>query len=106
MVQVTGVSPWTRTFTLMHSFQVWAAVPPWKQGSLAEFVTLTEFEVSSAVALLVSPRLIRQISPFLRCNVRCQTDGTGRKWHLWSVLLGKLGEQKNQSRGHMDIFVS
>ena len=27
-------------------FQVWAAVPPWKQGSLAEFVTLTEYEVS------------------------------------------------------------
>ncbi|TNM94867.1 hypothetical protein fugu_017626 [Takifugu bimaculatus] len=26
--------------------EVWAAVPPWKQGSLAEFVTLTEFEVS------------------------------------------------------------
>lgn len=26
--------------------QVWAAVPPWKQGSLAEFVTLTEYEVS------------------------------------------------------------
>lgn len=27
-------------------FQVWASVPPWKQGSLAEFVTLTEYEVS------------------------------------------------------------
>ncbi|XP_051909121.1 reticulon-4-interacting protein 1 homolog, mitochondrial-like [Hippocampus zosterae] len=26
--------------------EVWAAVPPWKQGSLAEFVNLTEFEVS------------------------------------------------------------
>lgn len=26
--------------------EVWAAVPPWKQGSLAEFVTLSEFEVS------------------------------------------------------------
>ncbi|KAI4801749.1 hypothetical protein KUCAC02_019624 [Chaenocephalus aceratus] len=26
--------------------EVWAAVPPWKQGSLAEFVTLTEYEVS------------------------------------------------------------
>ncbi|XP_028996947.1 reticulon-4-interacting protein 1 homolog, mitochondrial-like [Betta splendens] len=26
--------------------EVWAAVPPWKQGSLADFVTLTEFEVS------------------------------------------------------------
>ncbi|XP_058468490.1 reticulon-4-interacting protein 1 homolog, mitochondrial-like [Solea solea] len=26
--------------------EVWAAVPPWKQGSLAQYVTLTEFEVS------------------------------------------------------------
>ena len=26
-------------------FQVWAAVPPWKQGSLAEYLTLTEYEV-------------------------------------------------------------
>ncbi|KAM6992506.1 reticulon-4-interacting protein 1 homolog, mitochondrial-like [Tautogolabrus adspersus] len=26
--------------------EVWAAVPPWKQGSLAEFVILTEYEVS------------------------------------------------------------
>ncbi|XP_041832621.1 reticulon-4-interacting protein 1 homolog, mitochondrial-like isoform X2 [Melanotaenia boesemani] len=26
--------------------EVWAAIPPWKQGSLAEFVTLTEYEVS------------------------------------------------------------
>ncbi|XP_056150233.1 reticulon-4-interacting protein 1 homolog, mitochondrial-like [Lampris incognitus] len=26
--------------------EVWAAVPPWKQGSLAEFVALTEYEVS------------------------------------------------------------
>ncbi|XP_047429381.1 reticulon-4-interacting protein 1 homolog, mitochondrial-like [Mugil cephalus] len=26
--------------------EVWAAVPPWKQGSLAEFVKLTEYEVS------------------------------------------------------------
>ncbi|XP_077408536.1 NAD(P)H oxidoreductase RTN4IP1, mitochondrial-like [Vanacampus margaritifer] len=26
--------------------EVWAAVPPWKQGSLAEFVNLTEIEVS------------------------------------------------------------
>lgn len=26
--------------------EVWAAVPPWKQGSLAEYVTLTEYEVS------------------------------------------------------------
>lgn len=64
MVQVTAVSPWTRTFTVMHSFQVWAAVPPWKQGSLAEFVTLTEFEVSSDVVFVVSPRLIRQDSSF------------------------------------------
>ncbi|XP_072314523.1 reticulon-4-interacting protein 1 homolog, mitochondrial-like [Eucyclogobius newberryi] len=26
--------------------EVWATVPPWKQGSLAEFVTLSEYEVS------------------------------------------------------------
>ncbi|CAL8315593.1 unnamed protein product [Lota lota] len=26
--------------------EVWAAVPPWKQGSLAEYLTLTEYEVS------------------------------------------------------------
>ncbi|RVE55710.1 hypothetical protein OJAV_G00229220 [Oryzias javanicus] len=26
--------------------EVWAAVPPWKQGSLAEYVKLTEYEVS------------------------------------------------------------
>lgn len=26
--------------------EVWAAVPPWKQGSLAEYVTLSEYEVS------------------------------------------------------------
>lgn len=26
--------------------KVWAAVPPWKQGSLAEFITLSEYEVS------------------------------------------------------------
>ncbi|CAL8317966.1 unnamed protein product [Merluccius merluccius] len=26
--------------------EVWAAVPPWKQGSLAEYVTLNEYEVS------------------------------------------------------------
>lgn len=32
--------------------EVWAAVPPWKQGSLAEFVTLTEYEVSRKPALL------------------------------------------------------
>lgn len=38
----------------MFYFQVWASVPPWKQGSLAEFVTLTEFEVSTAVILMVS----------------------------------------------------
>lgn len=42
------------TLTLMFYFQVWAAVPPWKQGSLAEFVTLTEFEVSAAGILRVS----------------------------------------------------
>lgn len=48
-----------RTFTVMHSFQVWAAVPPWKQGSLAEFVTLTEFEVSCALVILLSARLSR-----------------------------------------------
>lgn len=82
MVQVTAVSPWMRTFTVMHSFQVWAAVPPWKQGSLAEFVTLTEFEVSSNVAIMVSPRLIRhERSLFPRCNVRCQTDAKGRNHH-------------------------
>lgn len=34
-------------------FQVWAAIPPWKQGSLAEFVALTEFEVSRAVVFTV-----------------------------------------------------
>ncbi|TKS75559.1 Reticulon-4-interacting protein 1, mitochondrial NOGO-interacting mitochondrial protein [Collichthys lucidus] len=28
--------------------EVWAAVPPWKQGSLAEFVTLTEYELLKA----------------------------------------------------------
>lgn len=39
--------------TLIFYFQVWAAVPPWKQGSLAEFVTLTEFEVSTVVILRV-----------------------------------------------------
>lgn len=33
-------------------FQVWAAVPPWKQGSLAEYVTLTEYEVSGVIPLL------------------------------------------------------
>lgn len=32
--------------------EVWAAVPPWKQGSLAEFVTLTEYEVSEKPKLL------------------------------------------------------
>lgn len=32
--------------------EVWAAVPPWKQGSLAEFVTLTEYEVSLKPKLL------------------------------------------------------
>ncbi|XP_049445973.1 reticulon-4-interacting protein 1 homolog, mitochondrial-like [Epinephelus fuscoguttatus] len=32
--------------------EVWAAVPPWKQGSLAEFVTLTEYEVSHKPKLL------------------------------------------------------
>uniref|UniRef100_A0A3P9M9V1 NAD(P)H oxidoreductase RTN4IP1, mitochondrial n=1 Tax=Oryzias latipes TaxID=8090 RepID=A0A3P9M9V1_ORYLA len=26
--------------------EVWAAIPPWKQGSLAEYVKLTEYEVS------------------------------------------------------------
>ncbi|KAJ3606739.1 hypothetical protein NHX12_026258, partial [Muraenolepis orangiensis] len=30
----------------MRGDEVWAAVPPWKQGSLAEYVTLTEYEVS------------------------------------------------------------
>ncbi|TNN49285.1 Reticulon-4-interacting protein 1, mitochondrial [Liparis tanakae] len=28
--------------------EVWATVPPWKQGSLAEFVTLTEYELLKA----------------------------------------------------------
>ncbi|KAL7387835.1 hypothetical protein ABVT39_002269 [Epinephelus coioides] len=32
--------------------EVWAAIPPWKQGSLAEFVTLTEYEVSHKPKLL------------------------------------------------------
>ncbi|XP_054474145.1 reticulon-4-interacting protein 1 homolog, mitochondrial-like [Anoplopoma fimbria] len=32
--------------------EVWAAVPPWKHGSLAEFVTLTEYEVSHKPKLL------------------------------------------------------
>nr|XP_046228508.1 reticulon-4-interacting protein 1 homolog, mitochondrial-like [Scatophagus argus] len=32
--------------------EVWAAVPPWKQGSLAEFVTLTEYEISHKPKLL------------------------------------------------------
>ncbi|XP_040920918.1 reticulon-4-interacting protein 1 homolog, mitochondrial-like [Toxotes jaculatrix] len=32
--------------------EVWAAVPPWKPGSLAEFVTLTEYEVSHKPELL------------------------------------------------------
>ncbi|XP_069578460.1 reticulon-4-interacting protein 1 homolog, mitochondrial-like [Brachyistius frenatus] len=32
--------------------EVWAAVPPWKQGSLAQFVTLTEYEVSHKPKLL------------------------------------------------------
>ncbi|XP_073348878.1 reticulon-4-interacting protein 1 homolog, mitochondrial-like [Pagrus major] len=32
--------------------EVWAAVPPWKQGSLAEFLTLTEYEVSHKPKLL------------------------------------------------------
>ncbi|XP_034755558.1 reticulon-4-interacting protein 1 homolog, mitochondrial-like isoform X1 [Etheostoma cragini] len=32
--------------------EVWAAVPPWKQGSLAEFMTLTEYEVSHKPKLL------------------------------------------------------
>ncbi|KAK2856140.1 hypothetical protein Q5P01_004875 [Channa striata] len=32
--------------------EVWAAVPPWKQGSLAEFVTLTEYEVCHKPKLL------------------------------------------------------
>lgn len=32
--------------------EVWATVPPWKQGSLAEFVTLTEYEVSHKPKLL------------------------------------------------------
>lgn len=35
--EVTNVAP---------GDEVWAAVPPWKQGSLAEFVTLSEYEVS------------------------------------------------------------
>lgn len=50
--------------TLMFYFQVWAAVPPWKQGGLAEFVTLTEFEVSTAVILMLSILLIHTL--FLR----------------------------------------
>lgn len=32
--------------------EVWAAVPPWKHGSLAEYVTLTEYEVSHKPKLL------------------------------------------------------
>lgn len=47
----------------MFYFQVWAAVPPWKQGSLAEFVTLTEFEVSTAVILMVSILFIHDAFP-------------------------------------------
>lgn len=42
--QLNGV-----VFSMLNAifvFQVWAAVPPWKQGCLAEFVTLTEYEVS------------------------------------------------------------
>ncbi|KAM6954095.1 reticulon-4-interacting protein 1 homolog, mitochondrial-like [Aplochiton taeniatus] len=32
--------------------EVWAAIPPWKQGSLAGFVTLTEYEVSHKPKML------------------------------------------------------
>lgn len=32
--------------------EVWASIPPWKQGSLAEFVTLSEYEVSHKPKLL------------------------------------------------------
>ncbi len=31
--------------------QVWAAIPPWKQGSLAEFVVLSANEVCSSLGL-------------------------------------------------------
>lgn len=62
--QVTGPSWMIHVLTLMFYFKVWAAVPPWKQGSLAEFVNLTEFEVSTAVILMVSILLIHML--FLR----------------------------------------
>lgn len=49
--------------------QVWAAVPPWKQGSLAEFVNLTEFEVSA---------WLRVIFKWFRQTLRMHS-------HLWKV---------------------
>lgn len=40
--------------TVLIVFQVWATVPPWKQGSLADFVTLTEFEVRYSIMYITN----------------------------------------------------
>lgn len=41
--------------------QVWAAIPPWKQGSLAEFVVLSANEVlfNSWITLLLRANVVR-----------------------------------------------
>lgn len=50
-------------------FQVWAAVPPWKQGSLAEFVKLTEYEVSYRVCFISAGKIILTLQYITECLV-------------------------------------
>lgn len=80
-----------RVFSMLNVlfvFQVWAAVPPWKQGSLAEYVTLTEYEVSYRASRVVSLRyifIINYVVLFLQvdcfaCSLLCRDKVSfGRK---------------------------
>uniref|UniRef100_A0AAY5KUF6 Alcohol dehydrogenase-like N-terminal domain-containing protein n=1 Tax=Esox lucius TaxID=8010 RepID=A0AAY5KUF6_ESOLU len=47
--------------------EVWAAVPPWKQGSLAELVSLSEYELSSvSLPYLLTLTVVMSIKKLVR----------------------------------------
>lgn len=52
--------------------QVWAAIPPWKQGSLAEFVVLSANEVPS-LNMLEFNRCLFLLLQILRFNFSLDT---------------------------------
>lgn len=66
--------------------EVWAAIPPWKQGSLAEFVTLTEYEVSHkprslshAEAASIPYVAATALSALVNAGGLCRDNCTGKR---------------------------